>query len=182
MNSANSSMSPSSRSCERVVESRSQAVDLELASRSAPCGADELTVKQFYREELSCRPDEAIKLMRGARYPQVSIYRNRPGFGVDFNQLIRMRKAALDRVNADRPELGYQIISGANTGTYIFIAPFASPKILDDLSARWWRTDGPADGPRGAGRQIAAEGDITREHLLFRVEPRWSWIPEDRSR
>lgn len=133
----------------------------------------------LYRDALSYRPDEALKLMPSARYVQVSIYRSRPGFDVDFSELIRMRKAALDRVNADRPELGYQVISGAATGTYIFLAPLASLKILDQSLARWWHFEGSPGVPRGQGRQIAAEGDITREHLMFRIEPRLSWVPEN---
>ena len=135
----------------------------------------------LFRDALSYRPDEALKLMPAARYVQVSIYRSRPGFDVDFAELIRMRKAALDRVNADRPELGYQVISGSATGTYIFLAPLTSLKTLDQSLARWWHTDGTPGVPRGQGRQIAAEGDITREHLMFRVDPRLSWMPEQRS-
>lgn len=142
--------------------------------------APSVSLLGFYRPGLSYRPDEAIKLVRGARYMQVLIYRSRPGFDVDFNELIRMRKAAFDRLNLDRPELGYEIISGANTETYLFIAPLPSLKTFDDTLARWWRHDGPTGGARGSGRQIVAEGDITREELLLRVEPRWSWSPEQR--
>ena len=134
----------------------------------------------LFRDVLSYRPNEAIKLMPGARYMQVSIYRSRPGYDADFNQLIQMRKAALDRYNSDRPELGYQVISGAATGTYIFIVPLASLKALDESLMRWWQTDSTPLAPRGQGSKIAAEGDITREHMMFRVEPRLSWTPEDR--
>ena len=136
----------------------------------------------LYRHSLSYRPDEAVKLMPSARYLQVSIYRSRPGYDIDFAELMRSRKAALDRRNVDRPEIGYQVISGALAGTYYFIAPLPSLKTLDESVIRWLRDDYvPTSGGR-AGQQIAAEGDITREHLLFRVEPRWSWAPEDRSR
>jgi hypothetical protein len=126
---------------------------------------------------LSYRPDEAVKLVAGARYMQVSIYRSRPGFDVDFAQLMQIRKAVLDSYNADRPELGYQIISGSTTGTFIFITPMATLRSLDEAVTRWLnqRDGGPVGGR--IGRDIKAEGDITREQLLFRVEPSWRWTP-----
>jgi hypothetical protein len=132
----------------------------------------------LFRHGLSYRPDEAVKLMPEARYMQVSVYRSRPGFDVDFAELMRLRKALLDSFNADRPELGYQVISGATTGTFVFITPLTSLRSLDEAVTRWLnqRDGGPVGGR--LGREIKAEGDITREQLLFRVEPGWKWSPE----
>jgi hypothetical protein len=158
------------------VWSRSEAEDELIAPPVSLVG--------LYRHGLSYRPDEAVKLVPGARYLQVSIYRSRPGFDIDFAELIQRRKATLDYYNSDRPELGYQVISGATTGTYVFITPLATLKALDESVIRWLnsRHDGPVGGPKGGGRQIAAEGDITREHLLFRIDPDWRWVPENQSR
>ena len=164
-----------------LVEAHGTFTSLEnLDSALARLGvaADGTAYIGLYRHALSYRPDEAVKLMGQARYVQVAIYRSRPGFEIDFAEMIRMRKAALDAVNSDRPELGYQIISGSVTGTFMFLAPLSSLKTFDHSLSRW-----PVDAPVGpgskAGRQIAAEGDITREHLLFRVEPRLSWVPRE---
>jgi hypothetical protein len=55
----------------------------------------------------------------------------------------------------------------------VFLAPLASLKVLDD---------GLAKAPDYA-KNIAAEsiktGGLTREHLLFRVEPAASWVSDD---
>ncbi|HYP08573.1 MAG TPA: hypothetical protein VER03_20225 [Bryobacteraceae bacterium] len=133
-----------------------------------------------YRIALSYRPDEAIKLMRSARYFQISIFRTRPGADVDFAELIRLRKAAFDNMNVDRPELGYQILSGAGLGTYIFLAPLPSLRTLDNSFARMSNSpDGPSQSPRRQeSRQIQWEADITRELMLCRVQPGISHVTE----
>lgn len=151
-----------------------------LLNGEAEMSAPSVSLIGLYRHGLSYRPDEALKQMAGARYLQVSIYRNRPGYDVDFAELIRMRRAILDNFNVDRPELGYQVISGETSGTYLFISPLSSMKTLDETITRWLnhRDGGPVGVPGGKGRQVAAEGDMVREHLLFRVEPDWMWSRE----
>ncbi len=135
----------------------------------------------LYRHALGYRPDEAIKLLQTARYFQVSIYRIRPGADIDFAELIRIRKATFDSINLDRPEIGYQVISGGSSGTYVFLAPLPSLKTLDNGIARmpvYSEGIGHAGGPRAAGRQIQTEAEVTREHLLFRVQPRMSYVSD----
>jgi hypothetical protein len=133
----------------------------------------------LFRIGLSYRPDEAIKLIRSARYFQVTTFRIRPGADIDFSELIRMRKSAFDSINLDRPEIGYQIISGATSGTYVFLAPLPSLRTLDNTFARMPAHPEGGGGLRGKeSRQIQWEADITREHMLFRVQPRMSHVTE----
>jgi hypothetical protein len=132
-----------------------------------------------YRSALSYRSDEAIKLVRSARYYQVTVFRMRPGADVDFAEMMRMRKAAFDSINLDRPEIGYQVISGSTTGTYIFLAPLNSLRTLDNTFARMPTNAEVAPSARNPkSREIQWEADITREHMLFRVDPRSSWVSE----
>ena len=106
-------------------------------------------------------------------------YRIRPGADFDFAELIRLRKASFDSINLDRPEIGYQIISGANSGTYIFVAPLNSLRTLDNTFARMPAHGETLGGPRGKeSRQIQWEADVTREHMLFRVHPGLSHVSD----
>jgi len=131
------------------------------------------------RPGLSYRPDEAVRLLPGARYLQISVYRTRPGADIDFAELMRMRKAGLDAVNLDKPELGYQIISGGVSGMYVFISPIASLQSMDQgLTRTPVYADAAAHAAAKGGRQIISEAEITREHLLFRVEPQFSYVSE----
>lgn len=170
-----------------------EAVDKAIAS--APmANADRSTLEDeafspstrmigLVRHPLSYRPDEALKLLHTARYFQISIYRIRPGADVDFAELIRIRKATFDSLNLDRPELGYQIISGGSSGMYVFLAPLPSLRTLDNGIARMpVHADGfshSGGAARAAGRQIQYEADITREHMLFRVQPAMSHVSDE---
>ena len=123
----------------------------------------------MYRPSLSYRPDEALRLLPAARYFQISIYRIQAGSRFDFAELMRRRKLSFDSINLDRPEMGYQIISGATSGMYVFLAPLQSLRTLDNAWAKLpvYAEDGGPKGPRQGDPEL----EISREHLLFRVEP-----------
>jgi hypothetical protein len=152
-----------------------EALDKALATAEFP---DARRMIGVYRTGLSYRADEAIKLVRTARYFQVTVFRIRPGAEIDFSELIRIRKTAFDSINLDRPEIGYQIISGASSGTYVFLAPLQTLRTLDNTFARLPHSEAaPRRNPEA--RQIQWEADVTREHMLFRVEPHMSKVTEE---
>lgn len=122
----------------------------------------------LYRPAWSYRPEEALKVLPQSHYFQVSIFRNHTGDDAAFAALVRSRSEGLDRINLDRPDLAYEIISGAPSETYLLLSPMASLKTLDNSLA--------ARGQGEAGRSNAAIG---REHLLFRIEPRISFVSSE---
>jgi len=137
------------------------------------------TMIALYRPGLSYRPDQAIRMYPKARYFQVSIYRIRPGADSDFADLVRLRRQALDSVNLNRPDIAYQVISGAESGTYVFLGPLVSLATLDSgLANSPVYADGVADASVEARRKITADGEMSRENLLFRIDPRISNVSE----
>jgi len=125
----------------------------------------------LYRPGFSYRADQAIGMFPRARYFYVTIYRIRPGTEAEFADLVKLRRGALDSINMDRPEIAYQVISGAASGTYLFLAPLTSLKSLDD---------GMAKGPVYAESGKAATGsELSRVHFLFRIEPGMSYVSDD---
>jgi len=90
----------------------------------------------LYRPGLSYRPDEADKGLPKARYLLISIYRSRPGQDSAFAELVKLRRAHYDSINLDRPEVCYQVMSGAPSGTFVFLTPLNSLKSMDDGLAR----------------------------------------------
>jgi hypothetical protein len=119
---------------------------------------------------LSYLPEEVMRNLPKARYLRVTIYGIRPGGEADFSGLAVSRRMAGDRVNANRANLFYHVISGDDTGTYIVLSPLASLSVLDD---------GPADPPAYlTGDSAAKEEEIenSREHYFFRIEPRLSYV------
>ena len=130
----------------------------------------------LYRANLSHRAEEAVKGMPRARYYLVSIYRTRPSTQSSFADLVRIRRSRLESINFDLPELAYQIISGAPSGTYLFLTPLAALGTLDDGLTK--RPEGPRAGP-SAESKLAAEVEIGHEYFLFRTDPKKSYVPDD---
>ena len=126
-----------------------------------------------YRPGFSYRPEQATQALRKARYCQVSIYRVHPGSESEFAELAKSRRLLFDSINLDRPDIAYYVLSGAASGTYVFLAPLPSLKVLDDgwAKAPTYAENIPAES--------AKTGGFTREHLLFRVEPATSWVSDD---
>ena len=61
----------------------------------------------------------------------------------------------------------------------MFLSPLQSLRSIDNGMARMpVYAEGTAHAGLNAGRQIAAEADITREQLIFRVEPRISYVSD----
>jgi hypothetical protein len=158
--------------------------ELDNALRGADAAADEeagplsdellaasRSLIAVYRPGWSYRPEQAIQTLQRARYCQVSIYRIRPGTEAAFAELVKSRRVAFDAVNLDRPEMAYQVISGAPAGTYLFFAPLASLQVLDEgLAKAPLHADGVAAEARAS--------EFEREHLLYRVEPALSWVSD----
>jgi hypothetical protein len=138
------------------------------------------TLVALYRHYLSYRPEQAISMFPRARYFHMTVYRIRPGLEAEFAELVKLRRLNLDSVNLDRPDLAYQVVSGAPSGTYVFLAPLVSLRTMDDAVASlpsYAETLSRAEA-KSAGK-ISAQTEISREHLLFRVEPRISYVSDD---
>src|ERR1051326_4707292 len=112
--------------------------DSPIAGREAmvPASDDVLpparTMIARYRPNLSYRPDQAIQDLAKARYVDVIIYRIPPGTESDFSNALKAREFSRDSANVDRPDMAYEVISGAPSGTYMVLAPFATLRSLDD--------------------------------------------------
>ena len=137
------------------------------------------TMIGLYRPAWSFRPAEAVRNFPKARYFQVSVFRIRPGSESEFGELVRLRRATADAINLDRPDLAFQVISGAPAGTFVFLSPIATLRTLDDgFNPVPVYAEPIAAARQKDGKQIAGETEISREHVLFRVEPRISYVSE----
>ena len=85
---------------------------------------------------------------------------------------VRARKVSLDGMNLDRPEMAYQVISGAPTVTYMFLAPLVSLTSFDEVLSR-------VPQYARAAAKTAAAGNLSHRNLLFRVEPSMSMVADD---
>jgi hypothetical protein len=127
----------------------------------------------------SYRPEEAIRAFPTARYLRVAIHRIRAGLDADFGELVRLRTLTDDSVNLDRPDLAYRVVSGAPSGTYIVLSPLNSLRVMDEGVTDVPVCAAPVADARAKAEPKAADIEISAEHLLFRVEPRLSYVSDD---
>jgi len=127
----------------------------------------------------SYRPEEAIRAFPKARYIRVTIHRIRAGLEAEFGELVKLRKLTNDSVNLDRPELVYHVVSGEPSGTYIVLSPLNSLRVMDEGVIDVPVYAAPVAGALARAAPKAADIEISREHLLFRVEPRLSYVSDD---
>ena len=137
------------------------------------------TMIALFEPDWGCRPDEAIRLLPKARYVRATIHRIRTGLESDFEELVRLRKLTNDSVNLDRPELAYHVISGAPSGTYIVLSPLNTLRVMDEGVADVPAFAAPVADLCAKAAPEAADIEISREHLLFRVEPPLSYVSDD---
>ena len=137
------------------------------------------TMIATYRADWSYRPQEAIRMFPHARYFHVSIYRVRPGEDDNLDELMQLRRATFDSINLARPDLVYHIVSGEPSGVYIVLAPLVSLKILDDGMAALPAYAEPIAAAEAKAGKKASSVELSREHFLFRVDPRISWVSDD---
>jgi len=159
--------------------------DLDQRLAGAPPARDEAispttTMIGLYRAAWSFRPAEAVRLLSKARYMIVTIFRIRPGTEAEFGELVRLRRATADAINLDRPDLAFQVMSGASTGMFVFVAPLQTLRTMDDgVNPVPVYAEGVAAARQKDGKQIASDIEVSREHYLLRVDPQLSWV-EDR--
>jgi hypothetical protein len=109
---------------------------------------------------------EALDTALAYNVPGETMYRIRADPESDFASLIAQRRRALDSVNLDRPEIAYQVVSGAPAGTYLFLCPLAALKQLDNA------VHAPAH------MEGSSQIELIRERMLLRMEPRLSYVSD----
>jgi len=133
--------------------------------------AQSRTLIGVYRPWFSYRPDQAARLLSRTRYFSITLYRIRSGADSEFLELLKARKDFFDSVNLDRPEIAYQVISGAPSATYLLLAPLTSLKTLDESLGKSVRAE--------PGHKSGSQIELSRSHLLFQVRPRISYVSDE---
>jgi hypothetical protein len=133
--------------------------------------AQSRTLIGVYRPWFSYRPDQAARLLSRSRYFSVTLYRIRSGGDSEFLELLKARKDFFDSINLDRPEIAYQVISGAPSATYLLLAPLTSLKTLDELLGKSVRVE--------PGHKSGSQIELSRGQLLFQVHPRISYVSDE---
>jgi hypothetical protein len=167
-----------------VLDQALNAIGAPRAAAAVEGGQDDIlaparTLIATYQPQWSYRPDQAVRQFALARYMQVTVYRIRNSSEAAFDKMVNLRRGNLESLNLDRPDIAYEVVSGAPAGTYIFLSPMPSLRSLDDGVPN---TPTYALGLASERAKVMANtpaSDISREHRLFRMEPRLSYVSDD---
>ncbi len=161
------------------VEALDRAINAPDAPHPMLEGAPAQTLIATWQPQWSYHPEEAARLFPQARYFNITIYRLQNGTEAGFAKLAALRRANLETRNLNRPDIAYEVISGAPSGMYIFIAPVVTLRSADEGTPN---TPQYALGLADARAEIntsTTPAEVSREHLLFRVDPRLSYVSDD---
>jgi hypothetical protein len=131
-----------------------------------------------FRDELSLRPRLDLSHMR---YLEISSYRVRPGHTAEWNELVKMVKAAYEKAVPDAHWGTYQGVYGSDGGTFLVLT---ARKTLAEVD-RAFKEDDPQfvaamgeDGMKKLEELVGASVESS-QHQLFAFNPRMSYVPDE---
>jgi hypothetical protein len=159
------------------------AVKWWLGQYEAQSGASVTEVRRMlaiYRPDLSYRGDQFAQDLPKMRYMSVVLVRLLPARDSDFAEAVRLVKEAYEKSASDQPLIIYQVISGAPGPSYLFLAPMASLKTMDDAPARG-KAMREALGEDNAAKALKTSAEVTAasESFLFSLNPRLSYVSKE---
>jgi len=131
----------------------------------------------LYRPELSFNPGVNLAQMR---YFSVTTTRVKPGYDAQYADYLQ-KILNVARQNAKVTNLHvavFQVISGAQAGTYLTFRPMKSLAELDDPIARRVRA-GMSDDMKKDSDKAVRETVMNGEGSIYAFAPRMSYVPKD---
>src|SRR5438045_1072607 len=126
-----------------------------------------------YRKDLSYHGAQLAQNLPKMRYMSVVMVRLHPSRDAEFSEAVRTVSAAYEKSNSDQPLLIYQVISGAQSPTFLFFTSMASLNTMDD-AARRGKALRDALGEESAATVLktSAAATASSESFLFALNPR----------
>lgn len=130
----------------------------------------------MFREELSLRAKTDIPHMR---YFEISRYHVRPGHDKDWEALVKMYQSGFEKLS-DVHWATYQVVYGAEDGTYIIFNPMKTAAEIDRGFGDFMKFTAAMgeDGMKKLAELTAATVDSS-ETNLFIFNPRMSYVLDD---
>jgi hypothetical protein len=131
-----------------------------------------------YEEEMSLRPRPDLSHMR---FMEISVYHVRPGHDKDWEDAVKMVKAAYEKAVPDAHWGMFRQIYGGDGGTYLVLSAHETLAQIDrgllEDDKKFTSAMGE-DGMKKLEEQIAA-GVESSQHQLFAFSPSMSYIYDD---
>jgi hypothetical protein len=133
-----------------------------------------------YRKDLSYHGEQLAQNLPKMRYMSVVMVRLHPSRDAEFSDAVRTVSAAYQKSNSNQPLVIYQVISGAQSPTFLFFTSMASLKTMDDAALRG-KALRDALGEEGAAAVLKTSAEVTAasESFLFAFNPRTSYVSKE---
>lgn len=133
-----------------------------------------------YRKDLSYHGEQLAQTLPKMRYMSVVMVRLHPSRDTEFFEAVRTVSAAYEKSNSDQPLVIYQIVSGAQSPTFLFFTCMASLNAMDD-AARRGKALRDALGEEAAAAVLKTSAGVTAasESFLFAFNPRISYVSKE---
>lgn len=152
--------------------------DLERLNKEAPdLHAGMRDMFALFRPDLSFNPGVDIRTMR---YFSITTTRVRPGHDAQYNDYLqKMLNVARQKAKVDNLHVAaYQVISGAQAGTYIFFRPMKSLAALDEQIPMKVRAAMSDDMKKDADK-ASADAIMSTESSIYWFSPDMSYVEKD---
>jgi hypothetical protein len=133
-----------------------------------------------YRKDLSYHGEQLAQTLPKMRYMSVVMVRLHASRDTDFSEAVRTVSAAYEKSNSDQPLVIYQVVSGAQSPTFLFFTSMASLNAMDDAGRRG-KALRDALGEEAAAAVLKTSADVTAasESFLFAFNPRMSYVSQE---
>lgn len=133
-----------------------------------------------YRKDLSYHGEQLAQNLPKMRYMSVVMVRLHPSRDAEFSEAVRTVSAAYEKSNSDQPLVIYQVISGAQSPTFLFLTSMASLNAMDEAGHRG-KALRDALGEEGAAAVLKTSAEVTAssESFLFAFNPRTSYVSKE---
>lgn len=130
-----------------------------------------------YREDYSLRPGVELPHMR---YFEITLFHVKPGHEKDWDDIVKMVKAAYEKSIPDARWATYEAVYGAPGGTYVVFNPMKAASEIDKGLAenKDFESAMGEDGMKRLG-ELSAAAIESSESNLFVLNPRMSYVGED---
>ena len=133
-----------------------------------------------YRQDLTYRGAQSAQDLPKMRFLSVVMLRLHPARDAEFSESVKAVTAAYETIKSDQPLVIYQVVSGAEGPTFLFLTPMASLKAMDDAALRGKALREALGEERAAGvLKTSAEVTASSESLLLALNPRLSYVSKE---
>jgi hypothetical protein len=148
----------------------------QLEVQDSELRTGERTIIAHYVKSLSYAPTP-FNLAK-AHFVWVDVVQVRTGYAQEFAESHQIEHAAFEKAGEKMTEIVYRVSEGALSTTYLVAWPMESLRALDEDAKVRWNTREAMGERYERHRQLNKDIFVSREHILFAVNPKMSNPPK----